>query len=162
MSKNVGLSKDKGKRRHVTNFYMETLILVVVLVAVILVLTRLFAFSADLSSRAGRLTRAVHLAENAAEAVAASDSLDTLRMLLEEDGNAQVRQEGTDGILTVRYDEDMRPVSDGKFCVEVSWGLEDAAGDFAESRVSVYWMEETEPLYVLETAVYLVPHLTGN
>lgn len=155
MSKNVGLSKDKGRRRHVTNFYMETLILVVVLVAVILVLTRVFAFSADLSSRAGRLTRAVHLAENAAEAVAASDNTDTLRMLLEENGNVQVRQEGADSILSAWYDEDMQPVSDGKFCVEVSWELEDAAGDFAESTVSVYWMEETEPLYVLETAVYL-------
>lgn len=155
MSKNVGLSKDKGKRRHVTNFYMETLILVVVLVAVILVLTRVFAFSADLSSRAGRLTRAVHLAENAAEAVAASDGMDTLRMLLEENGNVQVRQEGADSMLSAWYDEDMQPVSDGKFRVEVSWGLEDAAGDFAESTVSVYWMEETEPLYVLETAVYL-------
>lgn len=155
MSKNVDLSKDKGKRRHVTNFYMETLILVVVLVAVILVLTRVFAFSADLSSRAGRLTRAVHLAENAAEAVAASDGMDTLRMLLEENGNVQVRQEGADSMLSAWYDEDMQPVSDGKFRVEVSWGLEDAAGDFAESTVSVYWMEETEPLYVLETAVYL-------
>ena len=155
MSKNVDLSKDKGRRRHVANFYMETLILVVVLVAVILVLTRVFAFSADLSSRAGRLTRAVHLAENAAEAVAASDGIDTLRMLLEENGNVQVRQEGADSILSAWYDEDMQPVSDGKFRVEVSWGSEDAAGDFAESTVSVYWMEETEPLYVLETAVYL-------
>lgn len=155
MSKNVGLSKDKGRRRHVTNFYMETLILVVVLVAVILVLTRIFAFSADLSSRAGRLTRAVHLAENAAEAVAASDGIDTLRMLLEENGNVQVRQEGADSILSAWYDEDMQPVLDGKFRVEVSWGSEDAARDFAESTVSVYWMEETEPLYVLETAVYL-------
>lgn len=155
MSKNVGLSKDKGRRRHVTNFYMETLILVVVLVAVILVLTKIFAFSADLSSRAGRLTRAVHLAENAAEAVAASDSIGTLRMLLEENGNVQIRQEGADNTLSAWYDEDMQPVSDGKFRVEVSWGLENAAGDFAESTVSVYWMEETEPLYVLETAVYL-------
>ena len=134
---------------------METLILVVVLVAVILVLTRIFAFSADLSSRAGRLTRAVHLAENAAEAVAASDGIDTLRMLLEENGNVQVRQEGADSILSAWYDEDMQPVLDGKFRVEVSWGSEDAARDFAESTVSVYWMEETEPLYVLETAVYL-------
>ena len=56
---------------------------------VILVLTRIFAFSGELSGRAGRLNRAVHLAENAAEAVAASDSLDMLCALLEENGNAR-------------------------------------------------------------------------
>lgn len=155
MSKNGGMSKDKGKRRHVTGFYLETLVLAVVLIAVILVLTRVFAFSAELSNQAGRLTRAVHLAENAAEAVAASDGMDTLRMLLEEDGNAQVSQDGTAGLLQVWYDEEMRPVLGGRFRVEVSWKPESAAaGSFVGSTVSVYWMEEAEPLYVLDTAVY--------
>lgn len=155
MSKNGGMSKDRGKRRHVTSFYLETLVLAVVLIAVILVLTRMFAFSADLSDRAGRLTRAVHLAENAAEAVAASDGMDTLRMLLEEDGNAQVSQDGTGEILQIWYDEEMRPASGGRFRVEVSWKPEAAAaGSLVGSTVSVYWMEEAEPLYVLDTAVY--------
>ena len=55
MSKNGSLSKDKGKKRHNTDFYIETLILTVVLLAVILVLIKVFAFSADLSGRAGTL-----------------------------------------------------------------------------------------------------------
>lgn len=156
MSKNGSLSKDKGKRRHVTNFYIETLILTVVLIAVILVLTKVFVFSADISGRAERLTRAVHLAENAAEAVAASDSLDSLRTLIEENGNVQESREGENGILLAWYDEEMLPASGGKFRVEVSWIPKvSAGGRFVESTVSVYWMEETKPLYMLETAVFL-------
>lgn len=154
MSKNGSLSKDKRKKRHNTDFYIETLILTVVLLAVILVLIKVFAFSADLSGRAGRLTRAVHLAENAAEAVAAADSPEILRMLIEEDGNVQEERDGADGTLHAWYDEEMRPASGGQFHVEVSWEPE-AAGSYAESTVSVYWMEETDPLYVLETGVYL-------
>ena len=154
MSKKDSLGKDIGKKRHVTNFYIETLILVVVLIAVILVLARVFAFSSAVSSRAEKLTRAVHLAENAAEAVAASDSLDTLGGLLGEGGNVQVSRE--EALLRAGYDEEMRPLSGGTYRVEVNWVPEAApGGSFVESTVSVYWMEEEEPLYALETAVYL-------
>ena len=154
MSKNGGMSRDKSRKRHITNFYMETLVLAVVLIAVILVLTRMYAFSGQLSRRAEVLTRAVHLAENAAEAVAASDGMDTLRSLLEVNGNVEISGEGA--ILQARYDEAMQPLAGGIFCVEVTWTPEEAAGEsFVESTVSAYWMEEAEPVYVLETAVYL-------
>ena len=144
MSRNVGLSKDRGRKRHITGFYIETLILVAVLTGVILVLTRIFAFSGELSGRAGRLNRAVHLAENAAEAVAASDSLDMLCALLEENGNAEMSREEKEGMLQVWYD------------AEVSWIPEAASGGgFVESTVAVYWMEEADPLYMVDTAVYL-------
>lgn len=156
MSRNVGLSKDRGRKRHITGFYMETLILVAVLTGVILVLTRIFAFSGELSGRAGRLNRAVHLAENAAEAVAASDSLDMLCALLEENGNAEMSREEKEGMLQVWYDAEMRPASGGEFRVEVSWMPEAASGgSFVESTVAVYWMEEADPLYMVDTAVYL-------
>lgn len=153
MTKKSGMSKGKSGKNHITNFYMETLVLVVVLTAVILVLTRVFAFSRQMGSRARILTQAVHLAENAAEAAAAADGLDTLQELLEEDGNVRVSQ---DGILQAWYDEEMRPVSDGSFCVEVDWRPEERlGGNLAGSTISVYWQGESSPVYTIETAVYL-------
>ena len=112
MSKNGGMSRDKSRKRHITNFYMETLVLAVVLIAVILVLTRMYAFSGQLSRRAEVLTRAVHLAENAAEAVAASDGMDTLRSLLEVNGNVEISGEGA--ILQARCGKYRQRVLDGR------------------------------------------------
>ena len=98
----------------------------------------------------------MHLAENAAEAVAASDSLDMLCALLEENGNAEMSREEKEGMLQVWYDAEMRPASGGEFRVEVSWIPEAASGGgFVESTVAVYWMEEADPLYMVDTAVYL-------
>lgn len=147
-----GMSGNKKIRHHLTDFYLETLLLAVVLTAVILILARVFAFSGEMSRRAGVLTGAVHLAENAAEAASASENLDTMRELLEENGNAEVFREGDGGILRVWYGEGMQPAAGGEYRVEISWRPGDA---LAESIVSVYWKEETEPVYTLETAVYL-------
>ncbi len=154
MSKKGGMSRDKNKKRHMSEFFIETLVLVVIFIVVILVLTRVFALSGRMSTRAGLLTRAVRLAENAGEAVAASDSPETLLRLLEENGNVRLNREGETDILDARYDEDMRPAKDGSFRVKITWKTEENMPDFAESVVAVYWMEETEPVYSLETAVY--------
>lgn len=157
----VGAGK---RRRHITAFYIETLILVAVFILVILVLTKVFAWSGRLGERAEILTGAVHLAENAAEAAAASESLEDLRALLDENGNAGISEDGsreTGGILQAWYDGTGNPAPEGDFRVEVSWR---PAGDLAESgggeglvecTVSVFWTEEAEPVYVLETAVYV-------
>mgnify|MGYP001082622379 CR=1 FL=1 len=80
------------------------------------------------------LTGAVHLAENGAEAVAASDSLEEVRALLEENGNAEIfARSGTEDIgaaeesaaeragadtLRVYYDDDLNPVPDGTIWVD--------------------------------------------
>ena len=103
------------------------------MIAVILVLTRMYAFSGQLSRRAEVLTRAVHLAENAAEAVAASDGMDTLRSLLEVNGNVEISGEGA--ILQARYDEAMQPLAGGIFCVEVTW----TEGDFRNIRYQLWF-----------------------
>lgn len=157
MSKNgSAMSRDKKKKRHITNFYLETLVLAAVFMVVILVLTRVFALSGRLSSRAEILTRAVHLAENAAEAVSASAAPGDLAELLEENGNAGQVWEGERCVLSLGYDRDMNPMSGGDFRVDITWqpGEDDS---FAESRVSVYWMGETDPVYELETAVWCGP-----
>ena len=111
------------KGRHITAFYIETLILTAVFTLVILVLTRVFAWSGRLGQRAEILTSAVHLAENAAEAVAASDSLEAVKALLDENGNAVLEEDagGNGGVLRVWYDETGHPVPEGTLRVEVAW-----------------------------------------
>ena len=63
-------------KKHITSFYAETLILILVFVAVILTLTQVFGLAKKQSEEAKLLTSAVTLAQNAAEAlsVSASDS----------------------------------------------------------------------------------------
>lgn len=160
-----GRGAGTGKRKcHITAFYIETLILAAVFTMVILVLTRVFAWSGQLGKRAEILTSAVHLAENAAEAVAASDSLEDVKALLDENGNAQILGEetGEEGrILRIRYDETGNPAPEGGLWVEVAWkpaGARTASGleaGLAECTVQVFWSGAAEPVYDLETAVYV-------
>ena len=74
--------------KRVTSFYVETLILIIVFVAVILALTQVFGLSKKQSEEAKLLTGAVTLAQNAAEAFSAADSAESLLSLLDEGGNA--------------------------------------------------------------------------
>ena len=69
--------------KRVTSFYVETLILILVFVAVILALTQVFGLAKKQSEEARLLTSAVTLAQNAAEAFSAADSAESLRALLE-------------------------------------------------------------------------------
>ena len=55
------------KNGHITGFYLETLLLIVVFIAIILVLTQVFGLAQVQSVRAKQLTEAVTLAGNAAE-----------------------------------------------------------------------------------------------
>lgn len=142
----------QGRMHRITAFYIETLVLTVVFIAVILVLMWVFALSGRMSTRAKLLTNAVHLAENAAEAVAASDSEDKLFALLDEAGRGNVTgpEEGEGSFFRVRYDGEMNPAADGSFRVDVTW--EPQEGDLVKSGITVYWNEEV--IYTLDTAVY--------
>ena len=61
------------KRQQLTSFYFEALLLVAAFAAMILVLTGVFGTARARSVEARRLTRAVTLAANAAEAVSAAE-----------------------------------------------------------------------------------------
>lgn len=117
MIENGGPVRGKKKKRRITAFYIEALLLVAAFTMVILVLTRVFAWAGQLGREAGILTKAVHLAENAAEAVAASDSPEDLERLLDENGNVRLTGDGASqegsGILIAWYDEDLNPASEG-------------------------------------------------
>ena len=101
--------------KRVTSFYVETLILIVVFVAVILALTRVFGLAKKQSEEAKLLTGAVTLAQNAAEAFSAADSAEELFTLLDEGGNAAL--EGM--VVTAAYGADMKPDPNGVLRVEI-------------------------------------------
>ena len=74
------------RENHVTAFYIEVLLLTVGLIGIVLVLTQIFALGRRESAEARELTDAVCLAQNAAEAFAASADPEELCELLDEAG----------------------------------------------------------------------------
>lgn len=151
-----------GRKQHITAFYnitafyIETLVLIAAFIVVILVLARVFALAGRQSEQAQILTRAVRLAENAAEAVAASDSGEALAALLDENGNVCETAGYGGTAYRAKYDRDMRSAPEGDFWVDVTWQPQrSGAGTFVQSTVYVYWNGGEEPVYTLETAVYL-------
>ncbi|MBE6726184.1 MAG: hypothetical protein E7576_13500 [Ruminococcaceae bacterium] len=102
-------------KKHITSFYVETLILILVFVAVILTLTQVFGMAKKQSEEAKLLTSAVTLAQNAAEAFSAADSAESLFTLLDEGGNAALEGE----IVTAAYGADGKPDPNGVLRVEI-------------------------------------------
>lgn len=141
--------RDRKERGHITAFYIETLFLTVIFVILILVLIQVFSLSVRMSDSAGELTSAVQLAENAAEAVAASHSPQELMGLLDENGNVQT---GENGGIYAAYGRDMKPDPEGDLKVEVTW--EPNGDGCINSVITVYRKGDEEPVYTLTTAVY--------
>ena len=138
------------KRQQLTSFYLEALLLVVIFVAMILVLTGVFGAARVQSTSARRLSQAVTIAANAAEAVSASDSLEQAAALLDEGGNVRT----ADGMLEGSYSSDGSPCTDGSGALRltVSWEPSPENASLVESRIAVYAADEVTPVYTLETA----------
>ena len=142
------------KNGHITAFYVETLLLILVFIAIILVLTSIFGMAKAQSREARLLTNAVTLAGNAAEAVSASGSEEELLALLDERDNA-VEMPDAVGVIA-SYDADMSPDPKGKLHLHVTWLPEKAeAGTMVRSTILAYWADQPEPVYRLDTAVFL-------
>lgn len=144
------------KRHRITTFYMETLFLIAVLIAVILVLTRVFGMGRSESREARLLTIAVSLAQNAAEAVSGSSSLEDVAALLgEEDASGITVDE--EQKISVRYDRDMKQDPEGELKLVIGWEpQETVSGTLVTCPVTVWEDGQTdEPVYSLETAVFL-------
>ena len=141
------------KNSHITGFYLETLLLIVVFLAIILVLTQVFGLGRMQSVQAKRLTDAVVLAGNAAEAVSASRTQQDLLDLLDENSNAALMPDASG--VTACYGADLSPDADGGYRVEVSWLPEETeTGRIIRSVIRVCFGEAGEALYQLETAVF--------
>ena len=107
-----------------TAFYFETLVMIAVFLAIILVLTQVFALARIQSASAKQLTDAVVLAGNAAEAISYCDDAESLLQLLNEQDNAAALPDGP-GVIA-RYNETLQPDAEGAFCVKVTWQPETA------------------------------------
>ena len=160
----------KNRHEHVTAFYIETLALILSVVLVILVLTHVFGMGKLESAKAGELTDAVRLAQNAAEAFAAAAGPAELGRLLDEGGNVNVASASSqyplpDGdrlpaLIFASYDRDLKgcPEEQAVYRVVIKWEAETPKPDtLANGAISVYRAGESEgdPIYTLETAVYL-------
>ncbi len=156
MIEDGGRTGGKHAKSRGTAFYIEALLLTAVFAVVILALTRVFAWSGQRGRDAALLTGAVHLAENGAEAVAASHSLEQVRELLEENGNAEILAGSP--TLRVHYDDELDPLPEGSVWMDIQWMQEGAdAGleGLVKSVITVSRAGEEEPVYRLETEVFV-------
>ena len=116
------------RKEHITAFYLETLLLIVVFVGIILVLTQVFGMARLKSVEAKKKTGAVCLCRNAAEAFYAAESSEELLQLLNREGNASLQlKEGGGGLILASYDTDMTPNPKGDLRIELDWETEEAA-----------------------------------
>ena len=151
------------RERTMTAFYLETVLMVIIFVLVIAILSQVFGLAKAQSNEAQQLTNAVCLAQNAAEAAAASDSEKELLQLLDEDGNVQLQKLDGINVLTAYYDGDMHPVTEeaaaadaSTFRLEATWEPQKGEkGDFVGSDIKVYSMTGDAPVYTLSTGVYV-------
>lgn len=144
------------KTHHITAFYLETILLIIVFMGIVMVLTNIFGGSKAISSSAKHLNTAVCLAQNAAEAVSESDSAGKLADLLGADSAGEIHDESSVNMLRVNYNEYMRPDKDGRYHLDVSWEpVSSGSGTLVSSNISVYFGESDRPVYTLKTAVFL-------
>lgn len=167
------------KKQHITAFYLETLLMIVVFIAIILVLTRVFGSARVQSTRAKRLTAAVTLAQNAAEAVSAAQTPQDLVEILNEGGNAILQEDAAAGaaLVTAAYDGEMNPVAIAPqdpaqtdpgtaetgaadllrqgvdLIVETTWAP--AESGMVESVVTVFDGHTGKAIYTLNTSAYI-------
>ena len=145
------------KNGHITSFYIETLMLIIVFIAMILVITQIFGEARLASNRAKILTNAVTLAQNAAESFEAADSPETLQRLLCFDENGV--QAGSDlgfpdgpdrPVLSCAFGEDMKPAVGAPYLLQLQWMPEDDG--LVRTQISVFYAGQKESVYTLETA----------
>lgn len=152
-----------NRERTMTAFYLETVLMVIIFVLVIAILSQVFGLSRSESRQAEQLTNAVCLAQNAAEAAAASDSEEGLLQLLQENGNAKLTEKDGQSVLTAYYDADMQPMTEeaaaadeSALRLEATWvPKESATGSFVKSDIAVYAGSGQDPVYTLDTGVYV-------
>ena len=137
--------------RHITAFYAETLLLVAVFAAVLLIITRFFALGSRESAAAKNLTNAVTLAENAAEALSVSASPEDLANRLDGSGLALL----DNGRVICHYNAGLSPVGeeDAVLTLTASWEPSPDNPRLVSSQIAVTDRSGAE-IYRLSTAVY--------
>ncbi len=146
-----------NKTRPLTAFYLETLLLVVLFLAIILVITQVFGLGKVQSGEAKLLTDAVTLAENAAEAFYAAEDEAALVRLLDEKNNTSKPgcapgESDAPHLVAAYYDAEMRPDPKGVLRAMIRW--EEAEGLWT-GNVSIFYDLREEPVYALPLCKYV-------
>ena len=137
---------------HITAFYFETLLLVLVFLGIILILTQVFGMGRIQSAKAAQLSDAVTLAQNAAEAVSAAKSPTELAALLVPDAGLREKTASTGARTLIRFDRNLRPDPAGVYQLTISWDEE--ADGFVSSHIAVFYSTEEDAVYTLDTAAF--------
>lgn len=148
----------KNKHAHVTAFYLETLLMILVFVAVILMLTQVFGGSRKLSAEAGYLSDAATISESISAAVRASGDEEELIEIL--NGTAGTEAAALlDGAavptVQVRFGEDLAPAADGPYEATVTWEVTAGTrGDYVDSTITIYRDGTKDPILTTKTGTY--------
>lgn len=142
-----------GKKRNFA-FIVELFIFFVILLFVIIVITRVFVTSRNQSLYARHLTESVYIAEEVAEiSMAASDMQQAVNLLADLEQTSDVSSEGQEIELWMDFDAE-----DGRrdlYRVLLTWEEDPSQnGTFTESRILVFFEDEDEPIYSLDTGNY--------
>ena len=122
-------------------FYVETVLLVLFLSVALAVLVQVFAAAQGMGTQTQRLSDGTLLAENAAELIAASESEEEFRSLV----NA-----GPESEICLHYDVQngiVKEAEDGFYCLKISLKKD---GTLVEAQIDV--SAEDELVYSLQTA----------
>lgn len=151
----------KNKHAHVTAFYLETLLMILVFVAVILMLTQVFGQSRKLSAEAGYLSDAATISESVSAAVRASEDEEQLLAILTlaagetKEAPARMVEGAAVPTVEVTFNEDLAPAADGPYTVTATWEkTEGARGDYVESEITVYRDGIEDPVLTTKTGTY--------
>lgn len=141
------------KRGEVTAFYIETLVMIVVLIAILLVLTQILGMAKRESVRAKRLTEAVTIAQSAAESLAAAGSLEQVPEILNlEDAEISGGNELRVCRGTYRWDRGAESSAAAASRKGTAYRLEiyrTYDGALTEDTISVFAPDGTVPVYIL-------------
>lgn len=144
------------KRGQITAFYIETLVMIVVMIGILLVLTQILGLSKRESVQARRLTEAVTIAQTAAEALAAEADLAEAAGIMGLE-NVTVTEEGGNTLCSGDYSwirTERTKSSRGEtekqrttvYRVDISRSPE---GDLTEDVIRVYASDREDPVYTL-------------
>lgn len=122
-------------------FYVETVLLVLFLSVALAVLVQVFAATQGMGTQAQRLSDGTLLAENAAELIAASESEEEFRSLVNVSPESEI---------CLHYDVQngiVKEAEDGFYCLKISLKKD---GTLVEAQIDV--SAEDELVYSLQTA----------
>lgn len=147
---------------HITAFYVETLLMIVVMAVILMVMTGVFGYSRANSVRAKHLTEAVTVAQNTAEALTFADDLEACTAYLPlEDSSLTTEADGSE-VLTGYYKwvRAAAPEEESVYRVEITRAM--PVDSMCASSIAVYYDREEKPVYELETSRYLPGEEAGT